>query len=52
MEGYIMSNKIEIREKFKTLLIATGKSTVTKAEIKDISNGRERFPVVLEHLQC
>ena len=31
-----MSNKIEIREKFKTLLIATGKSTVTKAEIKDI----------------
>ena len=36
MEGYIMSNKIEIREKFKTLLIATGKSTVTKAEIKDI----------------
>jgi hypothetical protein len=36
MEGYIMSNKIEIREKFKTLLIATGKSTVTKSEIKDI----------------
>ena len=31
-----MSNKIEIREKFKTLLIATGKSTVTKTEIKDI----------------
>ena len=36
MEGYIMSSKIEIREKFKTLLIATGKSTVTKSEIKDI----------------
>ena len=31
-----MSNKIEIREKFKSLLIATGKSTVTKSEIKDI----------------
>jgi len=31
-----MSSKIEIREKFKTLLIATGKSTVTKSEIKDI----------------
>ncbi len=33
MEGYIMSNKIEIREKFKSLLIATGKGNAGKAEV-------------------
>jgi hypothetical protein len=36
---YIMrSNRVEIKEKFNAMLLATGKSTISKSEIKQICN--------------
>jgi hypothetical protein len=36
MEFYIMSSRVEIRSSFNDALIALGKPTVTKTEIKQI----------------
>ena len=32
------SNRVEIKEKFNAMLLATGKSTISKSEIKQICN--------------
>jgi hypothetical protein len=37
MEYYIMSNRAELKQKFIDSLIATGKTTLTKSEIKEIA---------------
>jgi hypothetical protein len=37
MEYYIMSNRAELKQNFIDALVATGKNTVTKSEIKEIA---------------